>query len=79
MALQQFILKKMGKQWDDVWHESATMECIDEKAVSYFVKKGIKAKRLSEGVLGDTPQEVLENLHLISDDGKLKNASLSTL
>lgn len=76
VALQQFILKKMGKQWDDVWHESATMECIDEKAVSYFVKKGIKAKRLSEDVLGDTPQEVLENLHLISDDGKLKNAAL---
>ena len=76
VALQQFILKKMGKQWDDVYHESATINCIDAKAIRYFVNKGVKAQRLSEDVLGDTVRQVLENLHLINDDGKLKNAAI---
>ena len=76
VALQNFILKKMGKSWDDVLHESATINDIDEKAIRYFLKKGVEAERITSGSLGDTPQEVLENLHLISEEGKLKNAAL---
>ena len=74
-ALQQFVLKKMGKQWDDVIHDSATLDCIDDKAIHYLLKKGIGAKRIDESSLGDTPQEVLENLHLV-ENGKLKNAAI---
>ncbi len=75
-ALQEFILKKMGKQWDDVYHDTATIDCIDPKAITYFIKRSIAAKRLTPGSIGDTPQEVLENLRLISDDGKLKYAAI---
>lgn len=76
ISLQEFILRKMGRQWDDVEHSSATIECIDPKAIDYFVKKGVKAKRLSADSIGDNPLEVLTNLHLISDDGLLKNAAI---
>lgn len=38
-ALQEFILKKMGKQWDDVYHDTATIDCIDPKAIAYFIKR----------------------------------------
>ncbi len=76
VALQEFILKKMGKQWDDINHPTATLDCIDEKAISYFIKKGVKAKRITEDSLGDTPKDVLENLHLLSEDGHLKNAAI---
>lgn len=76
IALQQFILEKMGKQWDDVSHETATLDDIDEKAIRYFVRKGIAAGRLSEEVIGDTTEEVLANLHLLDRNGKLKNAAL---
>ena len=75
-ALQEFILKKMGKQWDDVYHDTATIDCIDPKAIAYFIRQSIAAKRLTPGSIGDTPQEVLENLRLISDDGKLKYAAI---
>ena len=75
-ALQEFILKKMGKQWDDVYHDTATIDCIDPKAVAYFIKRSIAAKRLTSETTGDTPQEVLENLRLVSDDGKLKYAAI---
>ena len=75
-ALQEFILKKMGKQWDDVYHDTATIDCIDPKAIAYFIKRSIAAKRLTSETTGDTPQEVLENLRLVSDDGKLKYAAI---
>lgn len=75
-ALQEFILKKMGKQWDDVYHDTATIDCIDLKAIAYFIKRSIAAKRLTSETTGDTPQEVLENLRLVSDDGKLKYAAI---
>ena len=76
VALQQFILKKMGRQWDDIYHETATISCIEPEAIQYFVRKGIRAQRLSEDIIGDTPQQVLDNLHLISEDGHLKNAAI---
>lgn len=74
-ALQQFVLKKMGKQWDDIINESATIDCIDDKAIRYLLKKGVEAKRIAGSSLGDTTLEVLENLHLI-ENGKLKNAAV---
>lgn len=76
VALQQFILKKMGRQWDDVFHESATVDCIDPKAVRYLIRKGINAGRITEDTYGDSDREVLENLNLVSDEGKLKYAAI---
>ncbi|MBO6075256.1 MAG: hypothetical protein J6P74_09015 [Paludibacteraceae bacterium] len=66
----------MGKQWDDVYHDTATIDCIDPKAIAYFIKRSIAAKRLTPDTTGDTTQEVLENLRLISDEGKLKYAAI---
>lgn len=76
VALQQFILKKMGKQWDDVAHESAKIDCIDEKTVSYFIKKAVAAGRLPEDIRNDDVETIFENLNLFTDDGKLKNAAI---
>lgn len=75
-ALQQFILKKMGKTWDDIPHPSATIDCIDEQAIEYFVNEAIDAERLSPSAKRDTVEKVLENLELIDDDGHLKNAAI---
>ena len=33
-ALQQFIMKKMGKSWDDVANENATFDDIDREAIN---------------------------------------------
>ena len=76
VALQQFILKKMGKQWDDVAHETATLECIDPKTVSYFVSKAVLSGRLPKEIENENIEHVLDNLHLITEDGKLKNAAI---
>lgn len=76
VALQQFILRKMGKQWDDVVHETASIDCIDSKTVEYFVRKGIASGRLPKEIENESVERVLDNLHLLSEDGKLKNAAL---
>lgn len=75
-ALQQFILKKMGRSWDDITNDRATMEDIDRKAVEYFLHKGIEAQRIPESELNSSTEEVLTNLGLVDDKGFLKNAAI---
>lgn len=75
-ALQQFILKKMGRSWDDITNDRATMEDIDRKAVEYFLRKGIEAQRIPESELNSSTEEVLTNLRLVDDNGFLKNAAI---
>ena len=75
-ALQQFILKKMGRSWDDITNDRATMEDIDRKAVEYFLRKGIEAQRIPESELNSSTEEVLTNLGLVDDKGFLKNATI---
>ena len=76
IALEEFLLRKMGRQWDDMEHPTATIDCIDPEAIQYFIRKGTSAKRITEDALGNTPQEVLGNLHLLCDNGHLKNAAV---
>ena len=75
-ALQQFILKKMGRSWDEIICEGATLEHIDDKAVTYFVRKGIKAGRLPENAADDSMENILRNLDLMDEDGGLRNAAI---
>ena len=75
-ALQQFVLKKMGRSWDDITNEHATRDDLDRSAIDYFLRKGIKAGRIDEDEAHASTQSVLENLNLISEDGKLKSAAL---
>ena len=75
-ALQQFVLKKMGRSWDEIVCEGARMEHIDDEAVAYFVRKGIKAGRLPENAADDSTETILRNLDLIDDEGGLRNAAI---
>ena len=75
-ALQQFILKKMGRSWDDVPNERASIEDIDRNAIDYFLRKGIEAQRIPEDLREASTKDVLESLGLIDNDGYLKNAAI---
>ena len=76
VALQQFILKKMGLSWDNVAMEKATIEEIDSRAIEYFLRNAVDANRMPKENLHDTTQEVLSNLDLMTDDGYVKNAGI---
>ena len=75
-ALQQFILKKMGRTWDDIPNEFATIKDLDRHAIKYFLDNGIEAGRIDKSEAKATTIRVIENLGLITEDGKLKNAAL---
>ncbi|MCI2083200.1 MAG: putative DNA binding domain-containing protein [Bacteroidales bacterium] len=76
VALQQFILKKMGRSWDDIANETATLDDIDRDAIDYFLRKATDAQRMPLESLNDSTEKVLENLNLYDENGKLKNAAI---
>ena len=75
-ALQQFVLKKMGRSWDDIVCESATIDDLDQSAIDYFLRKGFENGRINEEERNAPIKMLLENLDLVNDEGKLKNAAL---
>lgn len=74
--LQQFILKKMGRTFDELPAESARFSDINEKVVRKFLRKAILANRLSSDAETDDLQNIITNLKLITESGKLKNAAI---
>lgn len=75
-ALQQFILKKMGRSWDDIPHEGATINDLDQAAIDYFLRKGYENGRITNEERNMPIEMLLQNLDLINEEGKLKNAAL---
>lgn len=76
VALQQFILKKMGLSWDDVTMDNVSIDDIDRDAIDYFIQEGIEHNRLSPSTKGSSTETILQNLRLITNDGKLKSAAI---
>ncbi|MBQ9725646.1 MAG: putative DNA binding domain-containing protein, partial [Neisseriaceae bacterium] len=75
-ALQDFLFKKIGRDWDTSTDTNADINCIDRSAIDYFLRKAIRNGRLSTEFEQSDTQTVLENLDLINEDGKLKNAAI---
>lgn len=73
-SLNEFLLKKSGKTWDDVLEPRATFNDIDEKTVAIFLQAAENAGRLPENK-GLTIPELFEKLRL-TENGKLKRAAL---
>lgn len=73
-TLNEFLLKKSGKTWDDVIEARANFTDIDEKAVKVFLAAAQNAGRLPENDGLDIP-ELFEKLRL-SENGQLKRAAI---
>jgi len=72
-SLNEFLLKKSGKTWDDVIEPRGNFDDIDEKAVSLFLRASENAGRLPEnGLL--TIQELFEKLRL-TENNQLKRSA----
>ena len=73
-SLNEFLLKKSGKTWDDVIEPRARFEDINKKSVSTFLNASENAGRLPENE-GLTLPELFEKLRL-SENGQLKRAAV---
>jgi ATP-dependent DNA helicase RecG len=76
VALQHFLLKKMGLSWDDITNENVIIDDIDREAVDYFLHKAIDADRMPKSSLLDSTEKVLDNMNLLDSSGHLKNAAI---
>ncbi len=73
-ALNEFLLRKSGKTWDDVVEPRASFEDIDEKTIQQFKSDAHRAGRLPDD--GELPlAEFLDKLRL-TEDGQLKRAAI---
>ena len=73
-ALNDFLLRKSGKTWDDIIEERASLDDIDDTSISDFLKAAIKSGRLPDSDGLDT-NELLEKLRL-SNNAKIKRAAI---
>jgi len=73
-SLNEFLLKKSGKTWDDVVEPRASFEDINEKTVATFLQASENAGRLPENK-GLTVPKLFEKLRLI-ENGQLKRAAI---
>jgi ATP-dependent DNA helicase RecG len=73
-SLNEFLLKKSGKTWDDVIEPRASFDDIDELTVNIFLKASENAGRLPENK-GISLQELFEKLRL-TENGQLKRAAI---
>lgn len=73
-TLNDFLLKKGGKTWDDIIEPNASYSDIDRKSLARLIDASKESGREID-VLGlDIPQ-IFEKLHLV-DNGKIKRAAL---
>lgn len=74
LALNEFILRRTGKTWDDIPEQRATINDIDGTTVQRFLKDAQKAKRINvEDEISIS--DLLEKLRL-SEDGRIKRAAI---
>jgi len=73
-SLNEFLLKKSGKTWDDVIEPRARFEDINEKSVTTFLNASENAGRLPENEGLPLP-ELFKKLRL-TENGKLKRAAI---
>lgn len=76
VALQQFLLKKMGRSWDDMPVKNTTIYHLDSNTVNKFLHLALESKRIFSDAPKDDLEGLLSNLHLMNEEGQLKNATL---
>jgi ATP-dependent DNA helicase RecG len=74
VELNEFLLKKAGKTWDDVVEESATVKDIDEASVRKFIEDSKDKARMPD-TKGLSVFQILEKLQL-TEGKKIKRAAL---
>ena len=73
-SLNEFLLNKSGKTWDDAIEPDATLNDIDEQSIKLYLSAAEKSGRLPEHE-GLSIKDLLEKLRL-SKNGQLKRAAI---
>ncbi len=74
-TLNNFLLKKAGKTWDDILEPKAKIDDIDLKAIEAFKVSAFKSKRMPYIKEETNIKVILDNL-LLMENGQLKRAAV---
>ena len=74
-ALDKFLLQKQGKRWDAVPVPNVSAKDLSLSAFEYFRNRAIKSNRLTEEILQESNEHLLEKLHL-TEGTYLKRAAI---
>ena len=75
-ALNEFLLKKAGKTWDDIIEPKATIEDIDLKAIETFKKSAFNSKRMPYIKDEQNINVIFDNL-LLLENNQLKRCCIT--
>lgn len=75
-ALDKFILKKQGKNWDSIIIPQVKVEELKNETFDFFRKRSIKSGRLDDETLTDSNKLLLDNLRLKENDNLTRAAVL---
>ncbi|MBK9220676.1 MAG: putative DNA binding domain-containing protein [Saprospiraceae bacterium] len=74
-ALDKFLLQKKGKRWDGIPVPKVSIADLKQDTFDFFRKRAFKSQRISEDILTDTNEHLIENLHL-KENAFLKRATI---
>ena len=75
IALNDFIMKKLGIHWDGVVVPSVSITDLKKETLKFFIAKGLGSKRVDKNVANSPFEIILENLDFV--EGKqLKRAAI---
>ena len=74
-ALDQFLLRKLGRHWDGVPAPGFSLDAISPQAVKRFRQAAARSGRLSEALLSEPDATLIDKLRLM-DGAYLKRAAL---
>lgn len=76
IALQNLLLKKIGKRWENIPVEGASISDLDQATIQSFMKKAIEKDRIPSDAATSGIDTLLKNLSLITEQGELTNAAM---
>lgn len=76
IALHNWLLKKMGKHWEDIPVPWATIDDLDQPTIQRFLKKAVAKDRIPADAANSSITELMDKLSLLTTDGQLTNAAI---
>ena len=74
--LDRLLLKQHGKTWDVVPMHKLKARDLDSGAIRFFKDEAVRHNRLSRKELNVSREILMENLHLVDDEGLLARAAM---
>lgn len=74
--LDRLLLKQHGKTWDAVPMHKLKTHDLDSGAIRFFKDEAVRHNRLSRKELNVSREILMENLHLVDDEGLLARAAM---